>query len=79
MIPFPLSLRRIIAINVSEIGTNRIMTGNPNVINVVVLNPSNDRHASVKPRNSAPQSPWKIEAGWKLYGRKPAMEPARIN
>ena len=63
MMPLPLSFRRTIAISVSEIGTNRMITGKPSVMNVVVLNPSSDKQASVNPRNNAPQSPWKIDAG----------------
>jgi hypothetical protein len=54
------------AINVSEIGINRIRIGSANVTKVVVLKPINEMQAIVNPRNNAPQSPIKMDAGWKL-------------
>ena len=33
----------------------------------------------INPKNNAPQSPRKIEAGWKLYIKNPEAEPASNN
>src|SRR5690625_7787726 len=33
--------------------------------------------ASVSPKNMAPESPMKMRAGWKLWGKKPRQQPTR--
>ena len=39
------------------------------------LNPSNDRKPTINPTNSAPLSPKKIFAGWKLKNKNPKSAP----
>ena len=68
----------MIASEVSASGTNRMMIGKPRVMNAVVLKPNKAMQAIMKPMKRAPQSPTNILAGWKLYGRNPAIAPTRI-
>ena len=45
------------------------------MVAVDFITPMSDIAASVKPKNSAPESPMKMEAGWKLYRRNADTRP----
>ena len=57
----------MIAEAVSKIGTPMMSSGTTRVMAATdFITPSSEMHASVKPRNIAPESPMKIDAGLKL-------------
>ena len=57
--------------NVSIMGTIKISTGKASVMIVLDLKPMIDIVETMNPKNSEPQSPINILAGWQLYTRKP--------
>ncbi len=61
----------------SRIGTASTASGNTSATTATVLRiPSTATHASSRPRRLDPESPMKIDAGWKLCRRKPIAAPA---
>ena len=71
----PLSSLLKIARIVSIIGKNKISRGTIKDVTVAALNPKRDITAIINPRNVLPVSPIKIDAGLKLYTRKPRVAP----
>src|SRR5205814_7637599 len=77
-IGLPLMNRRIIVKLVSIIGRPNAIMGIATATTVEAFcAPRIEREAKVNPMNKAPQSPRKIEAGLKLYRRKPISAPVR--
>ena len=74
----PLSSLLIIANTVSNIGIARIKTGIISDVRVTLLKPSRAITAIMNPMNNDPESPAKIDAGWKLWTKKPKTEPSMI-
>ncbi len=73
-----LIVRLTIANAVSKSGTPKIITGTINDVKVTFLKPNKEIIAIIKPRNMEPVSPRKILAGWKLYSKKPSVDPSII-
>ena len=75
-IGLPLMKRRAIVTPVSNTGSAKARIG---IATATVVEafcpPSTESAARVKPTKSAPESPRKIEAGLKLYRRKPVSAP----
>ncbi len=76
IIGLPFTFLLIIANSVSKIGKPRDIIGMRSTITVVVFIVSIEIPASIKPKNSEPQSPIKVFAGLKLNGKNPNAAPA---